>query len=69
MLLSFLFFSKVLPESGVDMEDIGGCADLLAQIEDDVIFPLLIQASNITIPSAYYGPPKGFFKFLFFFKF
>nr|CAD2172160.1 unnamed protein product [Meloidogyne enterolobii] len=49
----------VLPESGVDMEDIGGCADLLAQIEDDVIFPLLIQASNITIPSAYYGPPKG----------
>uniref|UniRef100_A0A914KR40 ATPase AAA-type core domain-containing protein n=1 Tax=Meloidogyne incognita TaxID=6306 RepID=A0A914KR40_MELIC len=41
------------------MEDIGGCADLLAQIEDDVIFPLLIQASNITIPSAYYGPPKG----------
>uniref|UniRef100_A0A1I8BDD5 AAA domain-containing protein n=1 Tax=Meloidogyne hapla TaxID=6305 RepID=A0A1I8BDD5_MELHA len=49
----------VLPESGVDMEDIGGCSDLLAQIEDDVIFPLLIQASNITIPSAYYGPPKG----------
>uniref|UniRef100_A0A914NP37 AAA+ ATPase domain-containing protein n=1 Tax=Meloidogyne incognita TaxID=6306 RepID=A0A914NP37_MELIC len=41
------------------MEDIGGCADLLTQIEDDVIFPLLIQASNVTIPSAYYGPPKG----------
>jgi len=47
------------------MEDIGGCADLLAQIEDDVIFPLLIQASNITIPSAYYGPPKGFLNFIF----
>ena len=49
----------VLPESGVDMEDIGGCSEILAQIEDDVIFPLLIQASNITIPSTYYGPPKG----------
>jgi hypothetical protein len=43
------------------MEDIGGCSEILAQIEDDVIFPLLIQSSNITIPSAYYGPPNGFY--------
>ncbi|KAF7637223.1 AAA domain-containing protein [Meloidogyne graminicola] len=49
----------VLPESGVDMEVIGGCSEILAQIEDNVILPLLIQASNITIPSAYYDPPKG----------
>jgi hypothetical protein len=56
-----LLTTTVLPNEGVEIEEVGGCYELLRQLENNIIAPLLIRSSNIHIPSAYYSPPKGLF--------
>lgn len=49
----------VLPEEGAELDEIGGCSQILENIEDNVMMPLQLRAKNIPLPSIYYTAPKG----------
>uniref|UniRef100_A0A914H347 AAA+ ATPase domain-containing protein n=1 Tax=Globodera rostochiensis TaxID=31243 RepID=A0A914H347_GLORO len=48
-----------LPDEGIDIDEIGGCAAILDQLQENVIFPLRLMAAKVIVPSSLYTPPKG----------
>ncbi|KAL3106536.1 hypothetical protein niasHT_016658 [Heterodera trifolii] len=48
-----------MPEDGIALGQVGGCASLLDQLEENIVLPLRLISANIKIPSSLYSPPKG----------
>uniref|UniRef100_A0A183BP10 AAA domain-containing protein n=1 Tax=Globodera pallida TaxID=36090 RepID=A0A183BP10_GLOPA len=48
-----------LPDEGIDIDEIGGCATILDQLQENIIFPLRLMAAKVIVPSSLYTPPKG----------
>uniref|UniRef100_A0A914H626 AAA+ ATPase domain-containing protein n=1 Tax=Globodera rostochiensis TaxID=31243 RepID=A0A914H626_GLORO len=48
-----------MANEGIDIDEIGGCAAILDQLQENIIFPLRLMAAKVIVPSSLYTPPKG----------
>lgn len=49
----------MVPDDITDDDQLGGCDELIEQLQENVMVPLQLKACNVRFTSSLFSPPKG----------